>query len=208
MEFIKTIAVWLNANSGLLTLLTALATFLTCWYNYKSAKATQDQVSEMQRQFSEENRPYIDVEFLYEKRLFYGLRFINNGKRTAQQVKISFDTEFIDSLTEKKFADLLKKQIGKTCVIGVGQHYDLFIGTKEYHKNPHKMPAKGIVRYESNNTLYESEFFIDLANYATIFSVHSEREDFSKNLTAQIVEIKGIRHELKRISNSIIHEDE
>lgn len=64
----------------------------------------------MKRQFSEENRPNIEVEFLYIKRSFYGLRFINHGKCTAQQVKICLDTDFINSITETSFSDLLKNQ--------------------------------------------------------------------------------------------------
>ena len=38
---------WLNTNSGILTLLTAIATFITCWCSFISAKATRAQVEEM-----------------------------------------------------------------------------------------------------------------------------------------------------------------
>lgn len=64
----------------------------------------------MRRQFNEENRPNIEVEFLYVKRAFYGLRFINHRKCTAQQVEICLDSAFINSIAEKSFSDLLKNK--------------------------------------------------------------------------------------------------
>jgi hypothetical protein len=59
------------------------ATIFICVFNYRSAKATREQVAEAKRQFEEINRAYITYEFLYEKRSFYGIRFTNHGKRVA-----------------------------------------------------------------------------------------------------------------------------
>lgn len=190
---------WLNTNSGIPTFLTAIATFITCWCSYRSSKATRAQVNEMKRQFNEANRPNIEVEFLYIKRAFYGLRFINQGKCTAQQVEICLDSAFINSITEKSFSDRLKRQNGKSCLIGVGQHYDLFFGSNDYRNNPHKVPAKGLVRYKANGNSYESEFYIDLENYATIYSVNSEQEDLIKELKEQTSELKELKQELSNI---------
>mgnify|MGYP000845771009 CR=1 FL=1 len=154
----------------------------------------------MRRQFNEENRPNIEVEFLYVKRAFYGLRFINHGKCTAQQVEICLDSAFINSIAEKSFSDLLKKQRDKLCVIGVGQHYDLFFGSNKYRENHLKVPAKGLIRYKANGNSYESEFYIDLENYATIYSINSEQEDLIKKLKEQTSELKGLKRELSNIS--------
>lgn len=200
MNYFDMFSSWLNTNSGILTFLTAIATFITCWCSYKSTKATQAQVNEMKRQFNEENRPNIEVEFLYVKRAFYGLRFINHGKCTAQQVEICLDSAFINSIAEKSFSDLLKKQRDKLCVIGVGQHYDLFFGSNKYRENHLKVPAKGLIRYKANGNSYESEFYIDLENYATIYSINSEQEDLIKKLKEQTSELKGLKRELSNIS--------
>lgn len=120
----------LNANSGgltfLITVVYVVATIAICIANIQSANASKKQLEEMQKQYAEENRPLIEVEFLFERRSFYGLRFINHGKSTAQNVEIQLSDAFIDSLGSTNFAELLKKQKGKKCVIGVDQHYDLF----------------------------------------------------------------------------------
>lgn len=207
MEYVSQFLAWLNCNSGILTLLTVMATFFTCWCSYRSAKAAMDQVSEMRRQFEEENRANINVEFLYEKRTFYGLRFVNNGRCTAYQVEIIFEDNFIDSIDEEMFSSLLKKQRGKRCIIGIGQHYDVFIGSNKYRDNPRKVPAKGVVKYMSDAHPYESEFDIDLENYATIFSVNGEQEDLSDRIKKQTSVLKEIKGELKEINYSLSKKD-
>ena len=130
----------------------------------------------MQKQYAEENRPLIEVEFLFERRSFYGLRFINHGKSTAQNVEIQLSDAFIDSLGSTNFAELLKKQKGKKCVIGVDQHYDLFFANDTYIQLPNKVPATGTIHYEDNGVKYQSEFDIDTEHYATIFSLESDEE--------------------------------
>lgn len=58
-----------------LTAIYVLATILICYYNYGATKASGDQAAEMRRQYEEDNRPYITVELIYERKAFYGLRF-------------------------------------------------------------------------------------------------------------------------------------
>lgn len=190
---------WLNDNSGFLTFLTVLASLITCIFSLCSARAAWAQVKEMRRQFQEENRPNIEIEFLYEKRTYYGLRFVNQGKCTAQNVRIHLEDTFINALPEYTFLNLLRKSSQKTCVIGVGQHYDLFIGTREYRDCPNKPPAKGKILYQANGQTYESEFDIDMENYATIFSVQSEQEDLLEKLKAQNSELKEIKEAIQSL---------
>lgn len=199
--YLQQIINYLNDNSGamtfLITVIYVVATILICWANIKSAKASKVQLEEMRRQYAEENRPNIEVEFLYEKRTFYGLRFINHGKCTAQHVQIKLDASFIESITERKFSDLLSKCNGKECIIGVGQHYDLFFGTNDYRENPNKVAATGTIYYESNGTTYQSVFSVNLEQYATIFSVNSEQEDLLKRIKEQTSELKGIKQAIQ-----------
>lgn len=201
--YLQQLITYLNDNSGamtfLITVLYVVATILICWANIKSANASKIQLEEMRKQYAEENRPNVEVELLYEKRLFYGLRFINHGKCTAQHVQIKLDTTFIDSITESSFADSLNKQNGKECIIGVGQHYDLFFGTNKYRKNPNKVAATGTIYYQGSGNTYQSDFLIDLENYATIFSVNSEQEDLFERIEMQTYELKGIKQAIQSI---------
>ena len=194
---------FLNENSGALTVIVTaiyvIATIFIWKANSNSAKVSKAQLDEMRRQFSEEHRPQIEVEFIYEKRAFFGLRFINHGRYTAQNVQIQLAPEFINSILEEKFAQLLQRQNGKKCIIGAGQYYDLFFGSNKYRENPNKIAASGIIRYTCDGIEYTSDFGIDLENYAIIYSVNSEQEDIKKEMSKQTAELKKISQAIQQL---------
>lgn len=199
-----TITDWLMVG---ITLIYVVATICICWANIKSANISRAQLEEMRRQYFESNRPQVEAEFLYEKRMFYGIRFINHGNHTAQHVQIQLNPSFIDSIIETNFSELLRKQNEKECIIGAGQHYDLFFGTNMYRENPNKIAATGIIQYQYNGIKYSEEFHIDLENYATIFSVNSEQEDLQKNMNKHIHELKGIKQAIQQLQSSLKEEN-
>lgn len=176
-----------------ITFVYVVATALICYANFKSAKASKAQLEEMQKQYDEENRPYITTEVIYEKRAFYGLRFTNHGKRIANHVTIDLEDSFINCLKDSH-KQMLRKQKGKSCIIGIGQHYDMFIGSNELRRKEDLPLARGTISYESQGKKYHEEFTIDLKNYMTFFSVYSYDEDI---LNA----IKQQNNELRKISN-------
>ena len=165
-----TITDWLMV---IITLVYVVATIFICWANIKSAKSSKEELAEMKRQYAEENRPRIEVEFCYEKRTWYIVRFVNHGKMTAQHVKIELDEDFIDSIPEQEFKNILRRQKNKECIIGVGQHYDLYISSNELRGNPNMKPVTGKISYEdAEKRGYESEIYIDLEDYATFFFIN------------------------------------
>jgi hypothetical protein len=188
---------WLNANEGatmaILTAVYVIATVVICIFNYKSAKATKEQTDEIHRQFDEENRPYVTMSLIYERKSFYGLRFTNHGKRIATQVKISLSQDFIDSLSEPNYKELLEKQAGRECIIDIDHHYDLFFSSNEIRKNTNKRLLTGRVDYLSDdNKPYFLPFQIDLDAYATFFSVNSHEDDVLKQMREQTEAINMI----------------
>ena len=199
------VIIWIDQYSGILTLLTTLGTFFACVCSYLSARATQKQVEEMQRQYEESNRPDIQVEFIFEKHMYCGFRFVNHGTKTAQNVNIEFDPAFTDNLTEKPFADMIRTQKDKKCIIGVGQHFDLYFGTMVFRENPDINIAKGTIFYSWSSREDTCEFCVDLKNYATIFSTNSAEEDLFDKLKAQTKELEGIKTELEKINKKLVH---
>lgn len=188
-----TITDWLMV---IITLVYVIATIFICWANIKSAKASKEELAEMKRQYAEENRPHIEVEFCYERRTWYIVRFINHGKLTAQHVKILLDEGFISSLPEQAFKDTLLKQREKECIIGVGQHYDLYIASNELRGNPNMKPVMGKILYQDESSKYESDIYIDLENYATFFSSTSD--------DPMVKELKNIKKEIEGLKRAIV----
>lgn len=179
-----------------ITFVYVIATIFICWANIKSAKASKEELAEMKRQYAEENRSHIEVEFCYERRICYIVRFVNHGKLTAQHVKIVLDEDFISSLPEQGFKDTLLKQREKECIIGVGQHYDLYIASNELRGNPNIKPVTGKLSYQDESGKYESDIYIDLENYATFFSSTSD--------DPMVKELKNIRKEIEGLKCAIV----
>ena len=188
-----TITDWLMV---IITLVYVIATIFICWANIKSAEASKEELAEMKRQYAEENRPHIEVEFCYERRTWYIVRFINHGKLTAQHVKILLDEGFISSLPEQAIKDTLLKQREKECIIGVGQHYDLYIASNELRGNPNMKPVMGKILYQDESSKYESEIYIDLENYATFF--------YSTSDDPMVKELKNIKKEIEGLKRAIV----
>ena len=188
-----TITDWLMV---IITLVYVIATIFICWANIKSAKASKEELAEMKRQYAEENRPHIEVEFCYERRTWYIVRFINHGKLTAQHVKILLDEGFISSLPEQAFKDTLLKQREKECIIGVGQYYDLYIASNELRGNPNMKPVMGKILYQDESSKYESDIYIDLEKYATFFSSTSD--------DPMVKELKNIKKEIEGLKRAIV----
>ncbi len=163
--------------------------------NNSSAKASREELAEIRRQYDEENRAYIEYEFCYERRAWYIVRFINHGKKTAYHVKIDLEDEFIDSLPEKNFREILRDQKNKEVIIGVGQHYDLYISDSSLRGNPNMKPLTGRLSYQDKNK-YESEIYIDLASYASFYSSDSDEERLLR-------EVKHINEEINSLRNTI-----
>lgn len=183
-----------------LTAVYVIATIVICYFNYRSAKASKEQAEEMRRQYDAENRPYITTELIYERKCFYGLRFTNHGRKTANHVSIQFESRFIDSI-EPSYKSLLEKQKGRECIIGIGQHYDLFFGTNKLRGNPDKAPLVVHIAYSNGEKTYSDDLYIDLDNYATFFSVNNDTDDLLNEMKAQAKELKGINEALTLIAS-------
>ena len=182
-----------------ITAVYVIATILICWANLQSAKAAKAQLEEMKKQFEEENRPNIEAELLYERRMWFVVRFVNHGRKTAKHVKIELEEEFIDSLPEEQIKSLLLKQDKKECIIGVGQHYDLYIGSNALRGYPNIKPFSGIVRYGDESHSYEETVFIDLENYMTVFTSNTDHDDYMKAIRKMSEELKGIKQAVKKL---------
>ena len=196
-EFIS----YLNHNSGAMTfLITAVyvvATVFICWANIQSANASKAQLKEMQRQFRSINRPIISVEIVHLRRMFWVLRFTNHGTQTAFNVKIIIDSEFIESLSEPNYKQIVKDNNGKIKTIGINQSYDLFIGANSFRNRDAHVPIKGIIHYWGiDNSEYKEDFIIETQNYATFFTVNTDNDDLMEKLKEQNEELKNINYSL------------
>lgn len=139
------------------------------------------------------NRPQIELEFHFVQKTWYIARFVNHGNLTAQHVVINIDQSFIDSLPEQPIQDQLNRIKGKECIIGVGQYYDLFVGSNKLRGNLNMKPLTGSIEYESQGKKYKSDLFVDLEHYMTFFSTTTDEEELLKSVRTIGNELNGIK---------------
>ena len=181
----------------IITFIYVVATICILHANRTSAKATKMQVEEMKRQFEAENKPYITTELVYLKRSVYALRFTNHGKKIAEHVSFTFDQQFVEGLDEP-FKGQIENQNGKECVIGIGQHYDIHLGTKKIRNDV--SDAKGTIKYFFKDKEYLNVFDINVKDYITIFSTSSDEEDIIIQLKNQNKILEEIKEELRSMN--------
>lgn len=185
----------------ILTAVYVAATIIICVSNCRATKASQEQVAAMQRQYEEDNRPYITVEIIYEHRSFYGLRFANHSKRLANHVRIKFDQSCLDSLNEPSYIERLQQAEDKECIIGVGQHYDLYFGSNKVRENPNII-LSGKATYKDANKEYVEPFSIDFSSYATFYSVNSLADDLLNEMKKQTKALQDINANLQLLAKT------
>ena len=79
----------------IITAVYVIATIFICVANFKSAKATRDQITEQKRQFDETNRAYVTVHFEVSPSKLYTLCICNHGNKIAKGVHLEFEDSFI-----------------------------------------------------------------------------------------------------------------
>lgn len=198
-----------------ITAVYVIATIFICIANFKSAKATREQVAEARRQYEEEHRAFISYEFIYEHRIWYGLRFTNHGRRVATNVQIRLDKDFIDSLMDQSIKDQLHNLDGREFVLGIEQSYDIYFGGDKFRERHNKVPIQGEILYNDRCGEYIDSFFIDFSKYAPIYTVTTDGEKraesvqrLNESLTKIVNELKLINQNLKRQSIDNTGDDE
>ena len=191
----------------MITAIYVIATIFICIANFKSAKATREQITEARRQYEEEHRAFISYELIFENRNLYGLRFTNHGKRVATNVKLQLDKDFVGSFMNQSIKDQLNNLDGREFALGIEQSYDIYFGGDEFRERVNKVPIQGEISYNDRCGEYTDSFYIDFSKYAPIYTVITDGERIeklgnrlNKGLTKIENELKGINKNLKRQS--------
>ena len=173
-------------SNCVMVFLTALNMIMTFYFLRK-------QLKKIDNQFKETNRPRIEVQFIFEKRAFLGLRFVNNGNYIAENVSVRFDQDFKESASDQ-FKDCLIREENNKCTIGAGNYYDIFFANIQEKGNIKN--AKGIIFYENQGEKYKTDFNISISNYMTIYSVDTEMNDLIKEIKEINMSLTGIKDKI------------
>ena len=116
------------------------------------------------KNFSVINRPNVSAEKVYLKRMFWVLRFVNNGDHFSYNTKIILDEEFIDSVGDD-YKGPLKDLKNKVCTLGIDQHFDILFGANVYWDLQNEKNIKGkIISHDINGKEFSENFEIEIEN--------------------------------------------
>ena len=95
---------------------------------------------------------------------------------------------------------LIQQQESKECIIGAGQHYDLFLGRKALLAGKLTKQCTVTICYSSMDKTYEDHFSIDIANYMTFFSVNTYNDDVLSEMKEHTKELRQINRSIASLS--------
>lgn len=182
-----------------ITLVYVIATIFICIFNYRTTQITLEQTKELRRQYDEMNRAFVSYELIFVKKSFYAIRITNHGRLVATDVSISIDNDYIESMNEESFKEILIEQKNRKLILGIGQSYDLFFMSARPKNFSENVMMKGLIRYKDYKNTYEEKFEIDLGKYVTQFSVKSDMETITDVIKSQDKNLKRINATLQDI---------
>lgn len=180
----------------IITFVYVVATIFICIYNYRSAKASRDQLEESMRQFEESNRAFVTVTLEVIKAGYAVLHIQNHGKRIAENVNIQISQAFVSIITDEDDREHVQKLCNSSFTLGIGQSWYVGIGN---HMDLEKMEKELLsinISYKDAVSKYEETIVIDLKQFAWMLLYESPIEDLSQ-------EMKKLANSTHSIGNSI-----
>lgn len=101
------------------------------------------------------------------------------------------------------FIPLLESSNKRECIIGVGNHYDLFFGDNSIRDIKNLKLFGNVIYSDSDGNEFQEKFNIDFDTYATFFSVNTDFDDLLVNAKEQEKELNNISNNLYSISKEL-----
>ncbi|MCE5315586.1 MAG: hypothetical protein ABFD49_09375 [Armatimonadota bacterium] len=192
---------WITAVS---TVIYVVATIFIVVSNKKMANATHKQVMELQRQFDQQNRPYICIRFESVRSGLLCLSVENTGSLPAHNVQVSVNDDFVQRVSNSVLKELLQKFAGSMFYLSPGQKLYCGLGYRSEFRNLEEQALIMDVSYLGNESCYKDHIEIDLSGYewAIFYSspfndISDKMTDISNSLSHSERHIENIVHILK-----------
>lgn len=172
-----TITDWLMV---VITIVYVLATILICVFNYRSAKATREQVLEQKRQFDEGNKPCVDITFEIIRSGLLALKIQNTGSKMATNVNVSLNKNCTDlySLSNKSHFEYIEKLLKSKFHLGVNQSFFVFLCSHiQIHDLKNTNLILDISYSDRQSNMYSDQITISFDSYDWMLIYDSPIED-------------------------------
>lgn len=190
-----------------ITTVYVVATILICVFNFRSAKATKQQVAESQRQFEESNRAFVTVTFEIIQGGLAVLHIQNHGKRIANNVKIRVCDSFISNVQDQRDRECILRLKDSSFTLGIGQGWYICIGTHLQLKQMGTELLHIDIEYTDNKATYIESTDIDLLQFFWSLIYDSPVEDICQQAKETNKYLKSIATSIEDIGSLRCEED-
>ena len=179
-----------------ITAVYVIATIFICIFNYRSAKATREQLAESKRQFEENNRAFVTVTFETIRGSLLVLNIHNHGHQVANNVSVKINPEFIANVPDKEY---LVKLCESSFTLGVDKSWFVcFGGTPELGKISN-IPLKITICYSDIFSTYSESTTIDLKQYLWSIIYDSPTEDTYQEMKKMTKSIQSMDKSIQKL---------
>lgn len=175
-----------------ITAIYVIATILICIFNYRSAKATREQVAESQRQFEETNRAFVTVTFENIRSGLAVLHIQNHGKRIANDVRIKIADTFVINIQNSGDKERIEKLNHSSFTLGIGQSWYICIGSALQLEQMGKEILHIDILYSDNISDYSEHVSIDLTQFFWSLIYDSPLEDIYQQIKESNKHLKSL----------------
>lgn len=182
----------------LITAVYTIATIFICSANIKSAKATREQIAESVRQFNEDNRAFVTVNFEIVRGGLAVLHIQNHGKRIAHNVRIRVAQAFIKNIPNNG-KERFEKLRDATFTLGIGQSWYIYIGSHIQLRELSEEILEIHISYDDNISKHSEVITIDLKQFLWALIYDSPETDSSQEIKKIAEGIKSINSTLKKM---------
>lgn len=184
-----------------ITTVYVVATIFICIFNYRSAKATREQVAEAKRQFEENNRAFVTVTFESIRSGLLVLNVHNHGHQVANNVTVKINQDFIDNLSDKQY---IEKLCESSFTLGIDKSWYVCLGGNPELKQMSTVPLKIEVYYSDCFAKYSESTVIDLKQYFWSMIYESPAEDTYQEMKKMTKSIQSIDKSVQRLQQKIV----
>ena len=184
-----------------ITAVYVIATIFICIFNYRSAKATREQLAESKRQFEENNRAFVTVTFETIRGSLLVLNIHNHGHQVANNVSVKINPEFIANVPDKEY---LVKLCESSFTLGVDKSWFVcFGGTPELGKISN-IPLKITICYSDIFSTYSESTTIDLKQYLWSIIYDSPTEDTYQEMKKMTKSIQSMDKSIQKLQKRML----
>lgn len=167
---------WIMAVSAVAYVIATISIMIS---NIRMAKATSRQVDELQRQFKEQNRPYISIQFQEVRSGMLCLAIENTGNSPAHDMHIVISEAFIDNVPDSKSREGLRRLAQCAMYLSPGQRMYWEIAGPSDFEAIKAEPLIADMAYTGGGCKYLEHVEINVDAYGSALVYSSPLEDIS-----------------------------